>query len=183
MSSPHIQKGALTVSGKRSDSIKPVVFQFNPETIRRIQNYSESDNNLSESIRFELVLSAMEVLEQEASEIFEYGIYPQLAALEELLQYQTQVRRRSWLDWLFGSNDDRFLAWVYGERVIPVKIHRMTIREVLHNHRLQPIHATMDIALRVQTARDLRGNAAGLAALSAYKQYRQTKAELTESQV
>ena len=74
MSSPHIQKGALAVSGKRSGNIKSVVFQFNPETIRRIQNYSESGNNLSESIRFELVLTAMEVLEQEASEIFEYGV-------------------------------------------------------------------------------------------------------------
>jgi len=178
MSSPHIQKGALTYSGKRSSLIRSVVFQFNPETVRRIQNLSESGNSLSESIRFELVLSAMEVMEQEESEVFEHGIYPQLAALEELLLMQTQGRRRSWLDWMFGSNDDRFLAWVYGERVIPVRIQRMTIREVLHNHRLQPIHATVDMALRVLTTTDLRGNAAGLEALSAYQQYRKLKSEL-----
>ncbi len=171
-------KGALTVSGERSGLIQSVVFQFNPETIRRIQNYSESDNRLSESIRFELVLSAMETREQDASEVFEHGIYPQLAAIEELLQHQTQVRRRSWLGWLFGSNDDRFLAWVYGERVVPVKIQRMTIREVLHNYHLQPIHATVDIVLRVLTTIDLRGNVAGLEALGAYQQYRKIQSEL-----
>jgi len=161
--------------------VQSVDFQFNPESLKRLQTYSEPANTLSESIRFELVLSALEGMEREVPGVVEHGIYPQLAALEELMLQQTLQSRSNWLDWLFPSRNDSFLALVYGERVIPVRIQRMNIMEVLHNHWLQPIHATVDMALRVLTTRDLRDNAGGLAALSAYKQYRQLKAEFSES--
>jgi hypothetical protein len=181
MPSSHLLKGALAYAGKQTGSVQSLVFQFNPADLKRLQTFSEPANIVSESIRFELVFTAIEGMEQGQPDVLEHGIYPQLAALEELLLQQTQQQHKSWLHWLFPSKEDSFLALIYGERMIPVKIKRMNIKEVLHNHQLQPIHATVDIAFRVLTETDLRGNEAGLSALRAYKQYRQHKAELAES--
>ncbi len=180
MPSPNLLKGALTYSGTHASLVQPVVFQFNPETMTRLQVYSEQANTITESIRFKLVVNAMEGMEQEDREVVENGIYPQLAALEELLAQQTKQQRTNWPDWLFPSRNGSFLVLMYGERIIPVKIQRLNMKEVLHNNQLKPIHATVDIALRVLTERDLRGNAVGLGILGAYKQYRHLKAQLIE---
>lgn len=181
MSSPKILKGALSYSGSDTQSTQLVVFQFNPETITRLQVYSEQANIITESIRFQLVLSAMEGMEQDVPDVVENGIYPQLAALEELLVQQTKQQRRRWPDWLFPSSNVNFLVFIYEERIIPVKIQRLNMKELLHNNQLKPIHAKVDIVLRVLTERDLRGNVAGLAALGAYNQYRHLKAQLIET--
>lgn len=181
MPSPKILKGGLSYAGSDARLVQPVVFQFNPETMTRLQVYSEQVNAITESIRFELVLSAAEGMEQEVSDVVENGIYPQIAALEELFLHQTKQRRSNWPDWLFPSSNANFLVLIYGERIIPVKIQRLNMKELLHNDQLKPIFARVDVALRVLTERDLRGNVAGLAALGVYKQYRHLKAQLTET--
>ena len=181
MPSPKILKGALTYSGTQTRLVQPVVFQFNPETMTRLQVYSEQTNTITESIRFQLVLNAMEGMEQDVPEVVENGIYPQLAALEELLVQQAKQQRKGWPAWLFPSRNNSFLVLIYGERIIPIKIQRLNMKEILHNSQLKPIHATVDISLRVLTEQDLRGNVGGLVALGAYKQYRHLKAQLTES--
>lgn len=182
MPSSRMLKGALTYAGTQASPLRPVVFQFNPETMTRLQVYSEQANTITESIRFKLVLNAMEGIEQDDPEVVENGIYPQLAALEELLEQQTkQQRATGWPAWLFTTRIANFLVLMYGERIIPVKMQRLNIKEVLHNSQLKPIHATVDVTLRVLTEWDLRGNGEGLAALGAYKQYRHLKAQSIET--
>jgi len=178
MPSDKLLKGALSYSGTDNQPGRPVVFQFNPETMTRVQVYSEQANTLSESIRFQLVFDALEGMEQDVPEVVENGVYPQLAALEELLEQQTKLQRRRGPDWLFAASNANFLVLIYGERIIPVKIQRLNIKELLHNKQLKPIHAKVDIALRTLTVRDLRGNVQGKAALDAYKQYRHLQAQL-----
>lgn len=181
MPSAQLLKGALTYTEPHEKWVQSLVFQFNPETLTRLQVYSENANTITESIRFVLVLNAMEGMDLDVPDVVENGIYPQLAALEELLVQQTKQQHKSWFDWLFPSKTTRFLVLIYGERVIPVTLQRLNLKELLHNSQLKPIHATIDVALRVLTERDLRGNAAGLAALAAYKQYRHLKAQLSET--
>ena len=175
-----ILKGGLAYLGPDAQSVQSVEFQFNPETLTRLQSYSEQTNTITESIRFELVLSAMEDLEQEVPAVVENGIYPQLAALEEILVHQTKQQRSDRPEWLFPARSTSFLVFIYGERIIPVKIQRLNVKELLHNNQLKPIYAKVDVALRVLTKRDLRGNAAGLNALDRYQQYRRLKAQQTE---
>ncbi len=182
MPSPAILKGGLSYAGSRPPAVPPLVFQFNPETMTRLQVYSEQANAVTESIRFELVLNAVEGLEREVPAVLENGIYPQLAVIEELMAQQRKTQRRHWVGWLFSSNKTDFLLFTYGERNIPVKIQRLNIKESLHNNQLKPIYAKVDVALRVLTERELRGKVAGRVALEAYKQYRHLKALITKTQ-
>jgi len=181
MPSAKLLKGALTYTGPHEKWVQSVMFQFNPETLTRLQVYSENANTITESIRFQLVLNAMEGMDLDVPAVVENGIYSQLAALEELLVQQTKQQHNSWFDWLFPSKTTNFLVLMYGERIIPVTLKRLNLKELLHNSQLKPIHATVDVTLRVLSERDLRGNAAGLATLGAYKQYRHLKAQTTET--
>lgn len=172
-------KGSLSYSPTSASSVKAAVFQFNPETISRLQTYTDKANATTESIRFELVLNAVDGLEQENETVLENGIYPQLAILEELMAQQNKSLRRRWPAWLLPSNNTGFLMFTYGERQIPVKLQRLNIMETLHNNQLTPVYAKVGIVLRVLTSRDLRNNAAGIGTLKAYKRYRYLKAQLT----
>jgi len=178
MPAARILTGALRYSGSQHVLPAPVLFQFNPATITRRQIYSDVARRVTETIRFELVLNAMDSLEQEDPVGAEHGIYPQLAALEEILSYQQQLQSTSWLGRLFGYGPTRFLMWVYGERIVPVMLQRMTIQETMHNGTLKPIHAVVDITLRVLTEHDLGRNSDGLAVLDNYHQQRKLKSEL-----
>lgn len=184
MPTPRLLKGALTYAGTQAGSAQPVMFQFNPETLARLQVYSEHTNSITETIRFKLILNAMDGMEQELLDVVENGIYPQIAALEALLEQQSkQQRTTGWPDWLFPSRNAPFLVLIYGERIIPVTIQRLNIKERLHNSQLKPIHATVDITLRVLTERELRGNVEGLMVLTRYKQYRHLKARLADTRI
>ena len=181
MSSTNTVKGALLYSGSQHIPPAPFVFQFNPATITHRKNYPNTATQVDEIIRFQLVLNAMEGMEQQDPVMTEHGIYPQIAALEEILSYQTQLQPASWLRILFRSRPARFLMWVYGERIIPVMLQRMTIRETMHNSTLKPIHAEVDISLRVLTSKDLGHNKEGLKILNNYHQQRKQKSELLKA--
>lgn len=182
MSPARILKGALAYSGAQTGAPGPVVFQFNPQTLTRLQDYSAQTNSVSEAIRFELVLNAVEGMEQEDAVMGEDGIYSQIAALEEILAYQSKLRPNNWLARLFGTSNSRILQFTYGERVIPVRLRRLHIKEILHNSELKPLHAKVAISLRVLTEQDLRGNQGGLQILARYQQYRKLKADQTRSE-
>ena len=179
MPSRNILKGALSYLDSSGASRHRVIFQFNPETITRQQIYSRQANNIGESISFTLILNASDGMEQDVPAIRENGIYPQLAALEELLALQ--IRQRSnWFDWLLPSGKNGFLVLIYGERIIPVQIQQLTMKELLCNAQLKAIHAEVDVALRVLNEKDLRRNPSGLGILRAYQQHRRHSADLNE---
>ena len=180
MASSNLLKGALIYHGVPDDFATPVVFQFNPASLNRLQVNVERDDTISEAIRFTLVFNAYEGIDQGEAGVTENGIYPRLAALEELLEQQTVLQQQTsgWFDWLFPQRTVGFLAFVYGERVIPVKIKRMNIKELIHNGQLVPLHASVDVHLRVLTTEELTRNTEGLMALALYKQYRHRKALL-----
>jgi len=181
MLTTNVLKGALLYSGSQHTQPTPFVFQFNPATISHRKNYSNTARRVGEIIRFQLVLNAMEGMEQQDPVMSEHGIYPQIAALEEILSYQSQLQSTSWLAKFFGFGPSRFLMWVYGERIIPVMLQRLIIRETMHNSTLKPIHAEVDISLRILTARDLGRNTEGLALLNSYLQQRKLKSALLEA--
>lgn len=183
MPSSQLLKGALIYHGVPDDFATPVVFQFNPASLTRLQVNAEQSDTITESIRFTLVFNAYEEIDQGDVGITENGIYPRLAALEELLEQQTALQQQTsgWLNWLFPQRTVGFLAFVYGERVIPVKMQRMNIKELIHNSQLVPLHANVDIHLRVLTKQELARNTEGLMALALYKQYRRHKAQSTNT--
>lgn len=180
MSNHKIQKGALVKLEHQGAAKKILTFQFNPESLSRILTVSEDSGKIHEAIRFGLVFNASEGLEAEDEAIVEQGVYPQLAALEVLLENQYE-QNSGWIDIffgrLFGSLDKGLVTLVWGQRVIPVRLLRVNIKEQVLNSQLKPIHAVVDIKLRILTKPDLSGHAAGLQALNAYRQQRNAIAE------
>jgi len=100
----------LSCSGAQAGLVKPVVFQFNLESISRLQVYSDKGYSITESIRFELVFNALEGMEDGVEDAVENGIYPQLAALEELMVCQTKKKNIGLPGWLLRSKNIRFLV-------------------------------------------------------------------------
>ncbi|MDT8383828.1 MAG: hypothetical protein RRB22_05390 [Gammaproteobacteria bacterium] len=181
MPSAKIIKGELSYLNASAKPEQRVVFQFNPERLTRRQAYTEQTKTLSESIHFTLVLNAMQGMEQGLPTAMETGIYPHIAALEELLARTSKPLPINLPAWLTPSRKAGLLVLTYGARIIPVSLQRLTIKELLHNSQLQPIHASVDLTLRVLTEQDLRGNALGQAALTAYQQYRHRNAQLIQT--
>lgn len=178
MPSAKIINGELSYLNASAKPEQRVVFQFNPERLTRLQTYNEQTKILSESIRFTLVLNAMQAMELDLPTATENGIYPQIAALEELLARPAKTLPINLPAWLTPSRKTGLLVLTYGARIIPVSLQRLGIKELLHNSQLQPIHASVDLSLRVLTEQDLRGNALGQAALTAYRHYRHRNAQL-----
>lgn len=147
-----------------------MVFQFNPENLTRTQIYQEQQNKVSEVLRFELVFNAMEEMAQQDDESLS-GIYPYIAALEEILAYQDSVESTSWLDILLRRGKP-VLLFVYGDRIVPVRLLQLVIKERVHDSQLKPIHATVSLRLRVLDEHDLRGNTQGIAFLAQYRNRR-----------
>lgn len=109
-----------------------------------------------------LHVDGMEAITDEFDETS--GVYPLLAALEELLSQQAHSLPSS-LPFIFGNNRPfSFVSLRWGQRELPVEVQRMEVRERLFNKALAPVHATVAVHLRVlaraevaavPTARDL----------------------------
>jgi hypothetical protein len=91
----------------------------------------------------------------------EFGIAPEVAALEELM-YPVESPSEQPSD---GSEPVSARAkrptvlFIWGEkRVVPVRITGMTINETLFNHLLYPIRAEIEVSLQVLSEADARGN-------------------------
>src|SRR5229473_3358064 len=96
---PRILKGALVVMSETNPMPQTIAFQYNPETLKRslqpqVAGGEQGERSTvvryigapTETIDLEVLLDAMDALEQGESAALNAGIYPQLALLE-LLAY------------------------------------------------------------------------------------------------
>ncbi|MDR9435376.1 MAG: hypothetical protein RI563_00760 [Thiohalophilus sp.] len=178
MSSVNLTKASLHFLGSSSDLPEPFIFQFNPESITRVQNYSEKNSKITETIRLHLVFNIMHGLSDNNPQAIEHGIYPLLAALEEYVTEQSKLTRLPGILRKMGPKIQRVMVLSYGKRSIPVRIVRLNIKELVHNAQLTPLHATVDLSLRVLSESELNGNPRGKAALDNYRKYRESEARL-----
>jgi hypothetical protein len=145
---PQILKGALVQFGRNLPRQgRTVAFQYNPESLRRTLEPAGPGEAPKEIIRFTLILdttSALEKPEQDPAAVAS-GLLPALAALELLLYQgdgQVLPKRR--------SASSSFCLFVWGaERVVPVRVVQLEIREQMFDIRLHPIRAEADLTLEV----------------------------------
>ncbi len=145
---PHILKAALVQFGPHlPQQGRTVAFQYNPESLRRTLEPAGPDEAPKEIIRFTLTLDATPALEKPAQDIAAVasGLLPALAALELLLYPgdggESPKRPRA-------SSSFCLFAWG-AERVVPVRVVQLEIREQLFDIRLHPVRAEADLALEV----------------------------------
>lgn len=172
--SSFILRGAL-VSVPPNDQ-KPVViaFQYNPSSLRRgiqPQQVGGEENDRSEAIRYtgapvqtisvEIELDATSQLNRGESSASEYGTLPQLSLLE-LLAYPSLAQVNQNQSQLSGGTLEVApmtaprLLFVWGaKRVLPVRLQNYEITEEIFDNMLRPIHAIVQLNMRVLNYSDL----------------------------
>jgi hypothetical protein len=176
---PRLEKGALLVYDSDSPSVPPshqIVFGYNPEQLRRSfaarapqqqpQRTSQAREDVLrvqgppvETITLSIVLDAADQLAEpdQNRTVAENGLHPELAVLELLLYPAT--RRITQLEKEAADGEAQVdsanvplvvLAWGRS-RVAPVLITSFSVSEELFDERLNPIHAKVDLGLRVLT--------------------------------
>jgi hypothetical protein len=175
--SPRIQKGALIGLDPFNPLASVTVFQYNPETLTRTLTPQTGGAQggataapgdplrLSappvETLRFDIVLDASDQLEKADGTAVEFGVLPQLAALEMLLYPKSAYVIANEALLLAGVIEvippsAPLTVLVFGShRVLPVRLTEFSITEELHDPELNPIHAKVTLGLRVLNYRDL----------------------------
>ncbi len=164
--SPEVLKGALVRLDSRGAGApaEAVVFQYNPETLRRRLD-ERPGVPPREVITCSLMLDATDALEfpDDNPLVAEQGIYPTLAALELLMHPPERTGSGWWPPWPFGSRPgagagagrDPILLFVWGnQRSVPVRLTRLDITEELHDPELRVIRATVRLRMRVLSDED-----------------------------
>ena len=157
-------KGALV---QVSTTAQPqlVSFQYNPESLKRnisaAATKKESKSPKSpleapgEDINMTLKISAMDELNEKDPVASQYGIYPQLAALECMVNPSSvfvlanaAANQMGTTEILPPKESITLLIWGQG-RVLPVTIKSYDINETYHDSKLNPIFAEVGVSLSV----------------------------------
>jgi Contractile injection system tube protein len=176
---PTVQKGALIVYESQAPGAQPssqIVFQYNPETLRRSfatrspqrdasKSSAAREDVLSvpgppvETITLSVELDAVDQLEdaQHSEEVDSSGLFGALAALELLLYPTTaqvsQIEQQAEAGAVQVHPGDTplvVLAWG-ASRVVPVQITSLNVSEELFDPALNPVRAKVDLGLKVLT--------------------------------
>ncbi|MDX2416684.1 MAG: hypothetical protein QNK19_04400 [Xanthomonadales bacterium] len=171
-----ILKGEFALFSPPPKREKRVSFQYNPEQLIRIKSYNDSSGLISESIRFTLILHINGLPEYDDPDDFPVSIYPELAALERLFEAQT-VRVSSGFPSRRVNKQPSVLAFIWGQRTVPIRIQRLVIKEQIFNTELEPVYASIDVQLRLMTAKELANSEIGLEMLRNYQKQRLASAK------
>ncbi len=164
---PRLLKGAIVAIDPTTGQATPVVFQYNPESVRRSlqpQTAGGDQNQQSYAVRFtgapvetidvEVAIDASDQLERGEASASTRGIYPQLALLELLVYPASQqvILNDTLLN--LGTLEIAPLPaplalLIWGpNRVLPVRLNGLSITEEMFDPRLNPLRATLQLNLR-----------------------------------
>lgn len=190
--SPKLIKGGLVVVDADTAKVLRIVsLQYNADSLtRKLQAQEaggESGNRVEptrfkgpavETISFEADIDATDQLEfpEQHASAAEFGIQPQLALLESLLQPTASQLQA--LDGEAGSGTLEIapmlaplVLFVWGKyRIAPVKVSDFSITEEAFDPLLNPIRAKVSFSLRVLSVDDLGFRSKGGALFMAYLQ-------------
>lgn len=171
---PNILNGAFVTIDPQNPSPQVISFYYNPSSLRRSlkpQQIGGEEGDRSEAVRFigapvqtitvEIEIDVTDQLQDGDPTAQAVGALPPLSALELLVypslaqvnQVQTQLAE--------GTIEVSPLTvprilFVWGEkRVLPVRLESYEINEEIFDAKLNPIRATVTIAMRVLTYTDL----------------------------
>lgn len=169
--SPRVRKGALVTLDANGDPQTVIAFQYNPETLNRTLKAQSVGGEHGqplhlfgppiETISFTAEIDATDQLADAQDLALQYGIHPTLAALELLLYPESEqvLRDGTLADQGFIGTlppEAPLTLLVWGQvRVVPVRLDELTITEEQFDERLNPIHAKVQMSLRVLTYLDL----------------------------
>ena len=209
---PNLQKGALAVYPTHTPGSQPtslIVFQFNPESMRRSLAHrappAPSSGNTGaakedvlrvagppvETITLTVDMNAGDQLAEldENPAVAEAGLHPALATLE-LLMYPPTLSAAKIEEQAANGQvqvnpaDLPLVLLVWGKsRVVPVKLTSLAVAEEAFDTRLNPIAAKVELGLQVLTYMEFTDSSIGRDAFIAYQKSKETLASKNVSAV
>ena len=170
--SPRLQKGAIVGFDPLNPLASVVVFQYNPQDIRRTLAPTGPTGTGArtevmrlagpprETLTVKVRLNATDQLEKSDPIAQSMGIYPQLSALEMLIYPKSAVTIANTVLLALGTieivpPEAPFTLLVWGvKRVVPVRITTMSITEQQWDPGLNPIQAEVDLGLEILSTND-----------------------------
>lgn len=171
---PRTLKGALVSIAPLNPVPQVILFQYNPHSLKRQlrpQMVGGAEGDRSQAVRYqsaptqtitaEVEIDGTDGLAAGDEQTVQFGISPQLAAIEQLA-YPT-IAQVNLEGTLFNSGTIEIAPmtaprtlFVWGpNRVLPVRIESFSIAEDEFDPRLNPIRATVTLEMRVLTYSDV----------------------------
>jgi hypothetical protein len=192
--SPRLLKGGIVLIDADTSAVRRiVVLQYNPDTLSRSltpQTVKESGDRAEamrltgppvETIKLDAEIDATDQLEfpDQNSAIVEFGIQPQLAALETIV-YPTSsqlisnnsLAQAGMLE-IFPMMAALPLFIWSKSRIVPVRITDFSITEEAFDPALNPIRAKVSLGMRVLSVTDLGFDNKGGSLFMAYQQQKE----------
>jgi hypothetical protein len=197
--SPRILKGGIVLLDPDQFTVLPngiIALQYNPDTLTRtlkIKGIEEGGDRSEalrlsgppvETIKLEAEIDATDQLEAADPNTVQYGIFPQLAALETTVYPSSLTLQNNYAQSQMGVLEimpmmSPYTLFVWSsQRVVPVRITELSITEEAFDPTLNPIRAKVTLALRVLTIDDLYFTDKGGSLYMAYQQQKEGLAKL-----
>jgi hypothetical protein len=174
--SPKLIRGGIVLVDPKSGAVRRVItLQYNPDSLSRtLQVQGVGDNGdrsealrlkgpAVETIKLEAELDATDQLEfpNENAVAVEFGLHPQIAALESLLNptvasliSQNTLAGAGTLEIVAAEAPLALFVWS-AQRVVPVRVTEFSVTEEAFDPLLNPIRAKLSLGLRVLSVEDL----------------------------
>jgi hypothetical protein len=199
--SPRLLKGGLVLLNPDTFAVLPngvIVMQYNPDTLTRtlkIKGAEEGGDRSEalrltgppvETIKLDAEIDATDQLENPAQNqaAVQYGIAPQLAALETLvypasaaLQNNYALSQQGTLEIMPILAPMSLFVWS-AARIVPVRLTDFSITEEAFDPQLNPLRAKVSLGLRVLSIDDLFFSDKGGSLYMAYQRQKESLAQL-----
>lgn len=192
--SPRVLKGGIVLIDAETAAVRRIiVLQYNPDTLSRTlqpQTVKENGDRAEamrltgppvETIKLDAEIDATDQLEfpDQNSAVVEFGIQPQLAALETIvypassqLLSNNSLAQAGMLEILPMMAALPLFIWSKS-RIVPVRITDFTITEEAFDPALNPIRAKVSMGMRVLSVTDLGFDNKGGSLFMAYQQQKE----------
>jgi len=196
--SPRLLKGGIVLIDPNTSAVlRTITMQYNPDTLTRslqIKALAEGGDRSDamrltgppvETIKLEVEIDATDQLEfpDQNSNTTEFGIQPQLAALETIvyptsaqIQSNNSLASAGTLEIIPMESPLTLFIWSKS-RVLPVRITEFSITEEAFDPSLNPIRAKVSLGMRVLSVNDLPFSHKGSSLFLAYQQQKEALAK------
>lgn len=196
--SPRLIRGGIVLADADTLLVQRVIaMQYNPDTLSRtLQIHSvaaEGGDRLDalrltgppvETIKLDAEIDATDQLETADQTATQYGIHPQLAALEMIvyppsaqIQSENSLAQAGTIEIAPIEAPLALFVWST-KRIVPVRVTEFTITEEAFDVNLNPIRAKVTLGFRVLSVNDLNFDHKGNSLFIAYQQQKEKLANL-----
>jgi hypothetical protein len=197
--SPKVLKGGIVLLDPDKFTVLPngiIVLQYNPDTLTRSLKIKGADEggDRSEALRLtgppvetfklDAEIDATDQLEVADANTLQYGIFPQLSALETLVYPASQTLQRNFSLAQQGTLEIMpmlapltLFVWS-ANRIIPMRLTEFSITEEAFDPALNPLRAKVSLGMRVLSIDDLDFNDKSGSLYMTYQQQKESLARL-----